>query len=162
MAKEVTGRLVQMCSLCPDGRNFHPVSTKRDQTCKLTDRLNHFIKSADDDEKKWWNTAPPPDFDDTTSIDDNKENRAPGIGVQIPDDILEQMAALELPQPGSLRALSCALDNLDKETHSFTLAALKTFSCRCCWERLIGVSSQIQSQSQTLGPPCPQIELDGT
>lgn len=139
----ITQTLFHMCDICPADHSITATSEKWHNARSLMDSLKSLVASIQKDEKENMEPARnlPLSNMKPLSRDDKKKGRPrrdTGPTFQIPDDILQKMTMLNLPKPGSRHALSIALEVLEKEIPSFMQAALETFPCRFCWERLTG------------------------
>ena len=159
--KTVTEKLFYICDSCTADHDTSIVSERWHKVNPLVDSLKSLLKSLQDNEQKSLkSTRDLPRLADmkVLSGNDKKENRARRdtySEFRVPDDILEQMTSLGMPIPGSSRAISSSIEQLEKEIPSFMLAALESFPCRICWERLTGTST-----TPAHGPIAPVTSTD--
>lgn len=159
--KTVTEKLFYICDSCTADHDTSIVSERWHKVNPLVDSLKSLLKSLQDNEQKSLkSTRDLPRLADmkVLSGNDKKENRARRdtySEFRVPDDILEQMTSLGMPIPGSSRAISSSIEQLEKEIPSFMLAALESFPCRICWERLTGAST-----TPAHGPIAPVTSTD--
>lgn len=144
----VTEKLISICDRCPADHGITAVSERWNKAQPLLNSLKMLLDSIQNEErsdKKTTKSLPRLADMKLLSSDDKKSSRAHS-GTQsdfrIPEDILKQMALLDMPKPESSRALYSSLAHLQRETPSFMHSALGSFPCRLCWERLTGTLSE--------------------
>ena len=145
--RTITEKLLYVCDSCTADHDISIVSERWHKAKPLIDSLKFLLKSLQEDEKNILKTTRDlPRLVDMKVLagNDKKENRArrdTQNEFRVPDDILEQMTSLGMSQPRSSRAISIFIEQLEKEIPSFMLAALESFPCRFCWEKLMGTLS---------------------
>lgn len=140
----ITEKVISMCDTCPADHDIAALPEKWHMARSLMESLDALLKSSEEDEKKnikSTNTLPRLSDMKVLSGNDKKENRGRSntqTGFEVPPEIAEKMASLNLQKPTSSRTLVSTLENLENDAPSFMHTALESFPCRPCWEVLTG------------------------
>jgi hypothetical protein len=141
---QIVKRLIDLCDACTADHGAVAIPEALEKAKKLMESLRSLIRAAQEKKQKSQKieNLPPLDQMKALSVDDKKSHHARQDSVpdiKIPATVLEDLHFFGIQALASMRGLTDSLEQLENNTiPSMMRAALKSFPCRPCMERLSG------------------------
>lgn len=141
---QIVKRLIDLCDACTADHGSVATSEALTKVKTLMESLKSLIRAAQEMKQNSQNieNIPPLDQMKALGVDDKKSHHARQDSVadiKIPATVIEDLHFFGIQTLASMRGLSDSLEQLENNIiPSMMRAALKTFPCRPCMERLTG------------------------
>lgn len=141
---QIAKRLIDLCESCTADHGTVATSETLKKAETLMESLRSLIRAAQEKKQKSQKieNLPPLEQMKALGVDDKKSHHArqdSAPNIKIPATVLEDLHLFGIQALASIRGLTDSLDQLETNTiPSMMRAALKSFPCRPCMERLTG------------------------